>query len=117
MDERPVLGRSGEDLAAGLYEDLGFEIVERNFRCREGEVDLIAAKEHLVVFCEVKTRRTNRWGEPSEAVNHLKQRRLRRLAAIWLRDRHPGRVDVRFDVVSVIVADGRPQVTHLKEAF
>jgi putative endonuclease len=117
MDQRPLLGRNGEDLAADLYERLGFDIVERNYRCPAGEIDVIAAKGRMVVFCEVKTRRTNRWGEPSEAVDRVKQARLRRLAAIWLKDRRPGRVEVRFDVVSVIVADGRAEVTHLAEAF
>jgi putative endonuclease len=117
MDERPALGRSGEDIAADLYEDQGYEVLERNFRCREGELDLIAAKGRTVVFCEVKTRRTDRWGEPSEAVDYRKQARLRRLGAAWLRERRPGSVDVRFDVVSVIVADGRARVTHLEDAF
>jgi len=117
MDHRPAMGRSGEELAAEMYQRLGFTIVERNFRCPAGEIDLIAAMEGLVVFCEVKTRRSNRWGEPSEAVNHVKRARLRKLAAIWLRERRPGQVQVRFDVVSVIVADGRAEVTHLVEAF
>jgi putative endonuclease len=117
MDQRPLLGRSGEDLAADLYRRLGFTVVERNYTCPAGEIDVIAANGRLVVFCEVKTRRTNRWGEPSEAVNREKRARLRRLAAIWLKERRPGRVEVRFDVVSVIVADGRARVTHLAEAF
>lgn len=117
MDERPALGRSGEDLAADLYENLGYTVVERNFRCNAGELDVIAAKDRLVVFCEVKTRRTDRWGEPSEAVDYRKQARLRRLGAIWLSERRPGPVDVRFDVVSVIVAGGRAHLTHLVDAF
>jgi putative endonuclease len=117
MDERPALGRSGEDIAVDLYEARGYEVLERNFRCKEGELDVIAAKGRTVVFCEVKTRRTDRWGEPSEAVDHRKQARLRRLAAAWLRERRPGSVDIRFDVVSVIVADGRARVTHLEDAF
>ncbi|MEA2498189.1 MAG: putative endonuclease [Actinomycetota bacterium] len=117
MDARPALGRNGEDIATELYENLDFTILDRNFRCSSGELDIVAAKDRLVVFCEVKTRRTNHWGEPSEAVNHVKRARLRRLAAIWLSEKRPGRVDVRFDVVSVIVAGGRAEVTHLEDAF
>jgi putative endonuclease len=117
MDPRPQLGRDGEDLASDLYERAGYTVLERNFRCSSGEIDVIAARDNTIVFCEVKTRRTDRWGEPSEAVNHRKQARLRRLAAIWLAERRPGPVDVRFDVVSVIVAGGASRVTHLEDAF
>ncbi|MFP5299074.1 MAG: YraN family protein, partial [Actinomycetota bacterium] len=67
MHERALLGRSGEDLAAAFYERQGFT-VSRNYRCREGEIDLIAARGSLVVFCEVKTRSTDYFGLPAEAV-------------------------------------------------
>jgi putative endonuclease len=117
MDHRPTLGRTGEDAAAALYKRLGCRIVERNFRTRSGEVDLIARNGSTVIFCEVKTRRTSRWGLPAEAVHPRKQARLRRLAGEWLSTRRPGRVDVRFDVVSVIVADNGMEVTHLPDAF
>jgi putative endonuclease len=117
MDHRPGLGRSGEDAAAALYRKLGCRIVERNFRTRAGEIDLVARRGNLVIFCEVKTRRSARWGLPAEAVHHRKQQRLRRLAGEWLGLRRPGRVDVRFDVVSVIVADNEMEVTHLPNAF
>ena len=71
----------------------------------------------MVVFCEVKTRRTDRWGLPAEAVNPRKQARLKRLAGEWLSARKPGRVQVRFDVVSVIVAEEEMELTHLIDAF
>jgi putative endonuclease len=117
MDHRPGLGRSGEDAAADLYRELGCRVVERNFRTRSGEIDLIVRRGNVVIFCEVKTRRTARWGLPSEAVHPRKQARLRRLAGEWLSVRRPGRVEVRFDVVSVIVADDEVDVTHLPNAF
>ncbi len=117
MDPRPSLGRAGEDVAARLYRRLGFSVLERNYRCREGEIDLVAARGRMVVFCEVKTRKSGAWGAPSEAVGWQKQQRLRRLAAAWLHDRRPGPVDVRFDVVSVIVRGARAEVTHIPNAF
>jgi putative endonuclease len=117
MDARPALGRAGEDLAADLYRRLGFVIVERNYRCSHGEIDVIARRSGTLVFCEVKTRTTDRWGQPSEAVGAVKQARLRRLAAQWLGERRPGPVQVRFDVVSVIVRGGNTEVAHIPNAF
>ncbi len=112
-----MLGVRGEELACRVFRRLGFEVVERNYRCRAGEIDLIAARGPLVVFCEVKTRRTDRYGEPSEAVTHLKRARLRRAAASWLAERKPRTKEVRFDVVSVIVRGARAEVTHIPNAF
>jgi putative endonuclease len=117
VDARPQLGRRGEQLAADHYRALGFRVIDRNYRCREGELDLVLGRPGIVVFCEVKTRRSTRFGEPSEAVGFVKQRRLRRLAAHWLRERRPGSVQVRFDVVSVIVRGDRSEVTHVPDAF
>lgn len=111
------MGRVGEDLAAGLYERIGFAILERNYRCSHGEIDIVARRGGLVVFCEVKTRATDYFGEPSEAVAGPKQARVRRLAGHWLKESRPGSTDVRFDVVSVMVRDGRAQVKHIPNAF
>ncbi len=117
MHARSRLGRRGEDAACDLYRRLGFQVVERNYRAGRGEIDLVARRGDTIVFCEVKTRRTDEWGVPSEAVDAAKQARLRKLAAAWLAERRPGYVDVRFDVVSVIVRGGRADVTHVPDAF
>ena len=95
----------------------GFDLVERNFRCSAGEIDIVARRGGLLVFCEVKTRRSDRWGDPSEAVNSTKRLRLRRLAAEWMATRRPGAMDVRFDVVSVIVRKGKLVAHHIPDAF
>ncbi|HWC14189.1 MAG TPA: YraN family protein [Actinomycetota bacterium] len=116
MHERALFGRDGEDAAAALYESAGFS-VSRNFRAGRIEVDLVATKPGLVVFCEVKTRASDRWGLPAEAVTPAKQARIRRAAAVWLAQHRPGPVEVRFDVVSAIVRDGRTELTHLPDAF
>jgi putative endonuclease len=117
VDARSDLGRAGEDAAAALLVRSGFRVVDRNFRCPVGEIDIVARRGRLLVFCEVKARRSARWGDPSEAVNYAKQNRLRRLAAAWMSLRRPGDVDVRFDVVSVIVRAGCVQTRHVPDAF
>jgi putative endonuclease len=117
MDGRTTLGRRGEELAAEHYRRLGFTVLEQNYRCRDGEIDIIVARGNLVAFCEVKTRHSSRWGEPSEAVGWRKQQRLRRLAASWLGERRPEFSELRFDVVSVLADDRDPQVTLIADAF
>jgi len=117
MDARIDLGRVGEDAAERLYAKDGFRVLDRNYRCSAGEIDLVVRRGGLVVFCEVKARRTDRFGEPSEAVGYAKQARLRRLAGAWLSDRRPGPVDIRFDVVSAIVRHGRISIRHIPDAF
>jgi putative endonuclease len=117
MNARNALGRAGEDLAARHYRRLGFKVVERNHRRPGGEIDLVLRRGRVLVFCEVKTRSSDRWGVPAEAVHPVKQERLRRLAAGWMTDKRPGRVDVRFDVVSAMVRDGRIEIEHIADAF
>jgi putative endonuclease len=104
-DPRHALGAEGEARAAQWYEENGYEVLQRNWRRREGEIDLIVRRGKTVVFCEVKTRSSDRFGSGAEAVLPAKQRRIRRLGARWLSELTPasGRrgVDVRFDVVSI----------------
>jgi putative endonuclease len=100
-DARRAVGRSGEDAVAAWYAAAGYEIVARNWRVREGEIDLIVRRARELVFCEVKTRRGAAFGHPAEAVTRTKQMRLRRLAAQWLAAHVPGAVELRFDVAAV----------------
>ena len=109
MDHRRRLGADGEALVAAWYEANGYVVLARNWRCRDGELDVVAAVGRTLVFCEVKTRTSTRFGAPAEAVTLDKQRRLRRLAAAYLRDAAPFRPAVmRFDVAAVL--DGRLDV-------
>jgi putative endonuclease len=105
VDRRIVLGRAGEDRAADWYLARGYQIVERNWRNKLGELDLVCARGNVVVFCEVKTRRSDRMGLPAEAVTRIKQLRLRRLAAEYLSLHGCGPCDVRFDVVAILGGD------------
>lgn len=97
-----TLGVRGEDLVAAWYEAQGYEVVARNWRCREGELDLIVRTARTFVFCEVKSRTSTAFGAPVEAVTRQKQARLRRLAARWLEESPLRAREIRFDVASVL---------------
>jgi len=106
--QRRALGAHGEEMAAGWYESRGYEVLARNWRCREGEIDLIVRQARTIVFCEVKTRTSAAFGLPAEAVTYEKRARLRHLAAKWL-DESPVRpLRIRFDVAAIL--DGQLEV-------
>jgi putative endonuclease len=114
-----ALGVHGERIAAAYLTDAGLCVLDRNWRCREGELDIVARDgETTLVFCEVKTRRGTGFGHPVEAVTPGKQRRLRVLAQRWLAAHDEHAPDLRFDVIGVLVRSARPAlVTHLRGAF
>lgn len=120
MAAKDELGRRGEQLAADYLEGQGLAILARNWRCAEGELDIIATGgDTTVIFCEVKTRSGDRFGTPVEAVTQGKRRRIRRLAFLWLTTMKPRTWPIlRFDVVGVLIAPGGdPQIRHVVEAF
>ncbi|MCZ2829444.1 YraN family protein [Modestobacter sp. VKM Ac-2986] len=115
---RAALGAYGERVAVRVLTDAGLTVLDRNWRCRDGELDLVARDGDALVFCEVKTRRGGGFGSPAEAVTRAKRRRLRVLASAWLAAHDHHAPDLRFDVVGVLVpATGLPRVTHLRNAF
>lgn len=99
---RQILGAAGEDLAAAWYEERGYRVVARNWRCRQGELDLVARTARVVIFCEVKTRSSLAFGSPFEAVTPTKRRRLRALATAWLAETGTRAPEIRFDVAGVV---------------
>ena len=112
---RGALGRYGEDVAARFLTDAGLVVLERNWRCDLGEVDIVARDGDALVVCEVKTRQSTAYGPPQEAVTAAKQARLRRLAARWLADRGVHPPQVRIDVVAVTRGPrGAASVEHLR---
>lgn len=119
-DRTAALGRWGEELAARHLTDAGMQVLDRNWRCAQGELDLVARdSDGTVVFVEVKTRSGTGFGAPAEAVGRVKARRLRVLACRWLDEhRQPGGVELRFDVVGIVRVPGRqPELVHLRSAF
>ena len=115
--DRRALGAAGEQAAADWYEAGGYRVLDRNWRVREGELDLVAlTSDGVVVFCEVKTRTSDRFGAPVEAVTTTKQRRIRTLAAQWLAAHPEVGGAIRFDVASVLVAQDAPVVVEIVQA-
>ena len=112
-----AVGAYGEQLAARYLTESGMQILDRNWRCDQGEIDIVAMDDGCLVIVEVKTRRTLAFGSPVEAVTPVKAARLRRLAACWLTD-HRSRVvsvaDVRIDVIGVLrPTRGPARIEHL----
>ncbi|MEU2350917.1 YraN family protein [Modestobacter sp. NPDC049651] len=117
-DQRAALGAYGERIAVRVLTDAGLRVLDRNWRTRAGELDLVARDDATIVFCEVKTRRAQGYGHPVEAVTPDKRRRLRALARAWLDAHDEHAPDLRFDVIGVLVpGSGRPRVVHLRNAF
>lgn len=118
MRAKDAFGRYGENVAAEHLGAAGYDVIERNWRCRFGEIDIVVRRDDLVCFVEVKTRRSTAFGSPAEAVTAAKARRLRRLAAVWLAERRPPYAELRFDVVSVLASGvDAPVIEHVEAAF
>jgi putative endonuclease len=112
------LGRTGEDLAARHLAKLGFVVLSRNWRCREGELDVVATDGRTLVVCEVKTRTGPKFGDGAEAVTADKMARIRRLTGRWLSVHRVGWCRIRFDVISICLPEsGDAQLRHIEGAF
>jgi putative endonuclease len=114
---RAEIGALGEQLAVDHLESLGLRVLTRNWRCRYGELDVIAADDvtRVVVFVEVKTRTSDQFGGVAQAVTPDKVRRLRRLAGLWLAAQDGSWAEVRIDVIGVRIGRRRcPEITHLQ---
>ncbi len=115
MKDKDELGRRGEQFAAEYLERAGLRILDRNWRCAAGELDIVALDQRVLVVCEVKTRSGARYGSPLEAVSHSKQSRLRRLAAAWLAAQGLRFDDVRIDVIGLVRdASGEFTLEHVR---
>jgi putative endonuclease len=117
-DPRGTLGESGEIVACRELERRGYAILERRYRSRGGEIDIVAEHRRTLVFVEVKTRRNTSFGQPADAVTWIKRRRLRAMARDYLCHRRLGDRACRFDVVTVLwPKDQRPTIEVIQNAF
>jgi putative endonuclease len=112
---RAEIGALGERLAVEHLQSLGLRVLQRNWRCRYGELDVIAVEGATVVFVEVKTRTSDAFGGVAQAVSPVKVRRLRRLAGLWLAQQDRSGAGVRIDVIGVRIGRTRvPELAHLR---
>jgi len=107
-------GRWGEEAASKYLKAKGYRIIDRNFSCKLGELDIIALDGAELVFIEVKTRRNQSYGLPCEAVNAAKIRHLKRMAAYYTSVFPAAQQDVRLDVIEILMRDGRPYIRHIE---
>ena len=116
MDKRKVTGQRGEALAAAYLSDCGYKILHRNWRCAGGELDLIVEKDQMLVFVEVRSRSSRRFGTPEESITPAKQKRLIELSYAYLQQEQPSHPNWRIDVVAIDLNTRPPTINHLENA-
>lgn len=116
-DSRIGVGKRGEELAVRHLEEAGYRVIERNYRCPLGEIDVIAKDGDCLVFVEVKSRRGGSAGDPQEAVGTRKQQKISRIAQFYLKEKRLSNVRARFDVVAVRILPSENRITVIRNAF
>ena len=117
MYQRHVTGKNGEEIAENYLKSLGYEIIEKNFLCKQGEIDIVALDKNEIVITEVKTRTNNEYGTPAEAVDLKKQKHLYNAAKYYLYKRKLEKAFVRFDVIEVFIQNEKIIINHIKKAI
>lgn len=116
MSDKIKRGNEGEQLAADFLAQMGFEIVERNYRYKRSEIDIIARIDNWLIFVEVKTRSSSDFGHPEEFVDSRKRKKILEGADHYLQETN-WQGNVRYDIVSINLTSGRPKVVHIEDAF
>lgn len=111
------LGKQGEDLAVKYLKSIKYKILDKNYRVAIGEIDIIAKDKEMIVFVEVKTRRSADVVEPFESVGKKKQEKIRALAEYYLQEKDYGECEARFDVLSIVKDGKENRIEHIKDAF
>lgn len=111
------LGKDGEECAVKYLKQNRFKILNRNYRCSLGEIDIIAKEKDTIVFVEVKTRKSDDYTEPFESVGKKKQAKIRDLALYYLQEKDCSDCEIRFDVLSIVIDGPDKKVEHIKNAF
>jgi putative endonuclease len=115
VNAKDLLGQQGEQLAASFLAEAGMTVLDRNWRCAEGEIDIVAVAGRTLVICEVKTRSGLRFGTPIEAITRQKARRLRKLAILWVKAHGLVFDQIRIDIVGVLrAASGEFTIEHVQ---
>ena len=111
------LGKIGEEAAVGLLKDNGYKILQKNYKTKLGEIDIIAKDKDTICFIEVKARQTDRFGLPCEAISKFKQRQISKAALIFLKGKNILDKKARFDIVSIIYSEEKPKLDLIRGAF
>ena len=117
MMEKKALGKKGEGKALRFLKKKGYRIIEKNYVCKLGEMDIIAKEKDTLAFIEVKTRTTTEFGPPQLAVNSSKQRQLSKVALNYLKEKQLEEVKARFDVVAILLGQKGEQIELIRDAF
>ena len=118
-DSRKELGAKGEKLAARFLRRKGYKIVQRNYRCKLGEVDIVAEQDKTLVFVEVRTKQTEKFGPPQSSVTSTKRRHISRVALFYIKEKGLVEQSCRFDVIAITFPSGsrKPNIEHIENAF
>lgn len=114
---RRELGQKGEDIAVRYLQKEGYRIIDRNFRTRYGELDIICIKNDVLVFTEVKTRRSEVFGAAEEALTPKKIEHIRKVALHYLSSHQTRHKEIRFDVIAILMVNDEPRINHIQAAF
>jgi putative endonuclease len=117
MMQKKELGKKDEEVALRFLKKKGYRIIEKNYVCKLGEMDIIAKEKDTLAFIEVKTRTTTEFGPPQLAVNSSKQRQLSKVALNYLKEKHLEEVKARFDVVAILLEQEKEKIELIKDAF
>lgn len=117
MYERHEVGKIGENISTKYLEQIGYEILQRNFECKQGEIDIIAKDKEEIVFVEVKTRANMLYGKPKEAVDTIKQKHIYKSAEFYIYIKHLENLPVRIDVIEVYKKKEKYILNHIKNAI
>jgi putative endonuclease len=115
--EKKELGKKGEELALRFLKKRGYQIIEKNYACKMGEMDIIAKEKDTLIFVEVKTRTSTTFGPPQLAVNPTKQMQLSKVALNFLKEKGIDEVKARFDVVAILLGPKGEEIELIKDAF
>jgi putative endonuclease len=117
VDDRKRFGREGESAAVSCLREQGYVILETNFKTKVGEIDIIAREENTIVFVEVRSRSSSKFGNPKESITGGKQKKITKTALIWLKKNKKTGMKARFDVVTVYNTKEKPRLELIRNAF
>ena len=117
MYERHITGKIGEDIAIKYLQSKGYKIIERNFQCKQGEIDIVALDKQEIVIIEVKTRKCLEYGKPAEAVDENKRKHIYKAAGYYLYIKKLEKHFIRIDVIEVYIKENKYYINHIKKAF